>query len=143
MNLQISEEALSHIHDHAQADYPNECCGFLYGNNTQERHISLARKVTNIKEGDKRRRFEIAPLDYLAAENYAIDNELELIGIYHSHPNHPAKPSEHDRVQAVDVFSYIITSVGEDKINNTTSWRLNEGKQFDEEHINILNTINN
>jgi proteasome lid subunit RPN8/RPN11 len=143
MNLQINEQALTHIHDHALADYPNECCGFLYGENMPARQISLIRKVKNVKQGDQRRRFEISPLDYLAAENYALENNLELLGIYHSHPNHPARPSEHDRVQAVEVFSYIITSVTEDKINDTTSWRLTGDKQFKEEQLNILKTINN
>ena len=132
MNLQINKEALAHIHQHALADYPNECCGFLYCNEGKNRIIKLAKKVVNVKEGDKKRRFEIAPLDYLAAENYAIEQGLLLLGIYHSHPNHPAHPSEHDRVQAVDYFSYIITSVSAKKINNTTSWRLNNDKQFDE-----------
>ncbi len=140
MNLQISKEALGHIHQHALADYPIECCGFLFGNENGNRIITLAKKATNVKEGDKKRRFEIAPLDYLAAENYAIEQDLLLLGIYHSHPNHPARPSEHDRVQAVDYFSYIITSVTVKKINNTTSWRLNNDKQFDEELIHIINT---
>lgn len=142
MKLNIREEALIHIESHALADYPNECCGFLYGLETDERIINLAIAVVNSKEGDKRRRFEIAALDYLKAEQYAEENNIQLLGIYHSHPKHPAKPSEHDRVQAVDFFSYIITSVAEDKINATTSWRLNEQKQFIQEEINTLTTTN-
>jgi len=138
MKLKISEETLAHIENHAQAEYPNECCGFLYGVEADDRVIDHAIEAKNSKEGDKRRRFEISPLDYLKAEQYAVENDLQLLGIYHSHPNHPARPSEHDRVQAVEFFSYIITSVEEDKINTTTSWRLNEQKQFVQEEINTL-----
>lgn len=140
MKLIIREKALTHIESHAQAEYPNECCGFLYGVDTDERMIEHALEAKNSKEGDKRRSFEISPLDYLKAEKYAIENDLQLLGIYHSHPNHPAKPSEHDRVQAVEFFSYIITSVADDKINTTTSWRLNEQKQFIQEEIYTLIT---
>ncbi len=136
MKLEISKEALAHIENHALADYPNECCGFLYGVEADDRVIERAIEVVNSKAGDKRRRFEISPLEYLKAEQYAVENDIQLLGIYHSHPNHPAKPSEHDRVQAVEFFSYIITSVEEDKINTTTSWRLNEEKQFIQEEIN-------
>ena len=138
MKLKISDKTLAHIENHAQAEYPNECCGFLYGVDADDRVIDRAFEAKNSKEGDKRRRFEISPLDYLKAEQYAVENDIQLLGIYHSHPNHPAKPSEHDRVQAVEFFSYIITSVEEDKINTTTSWRLNEEKQFIQEEINTL-----
>lgn len=139
MNSQISKKALAHIHQHALMDYPNECCGFVYGTEGEYRSITLAKKVANVKQGDQTRRFEISPLDYLAAENYALENNLLLLGIYHSHPNHPARPSEHDRVQAVDYFSYIITSVSAKEINKTTSWRLNSNKQFDEEQLAMSN----
>ena len=138
MKLKISDKTLAHIENHAQAEYPNECCGFLYGVDADDRVIDRAFEAKNSKEGDKRRRFEISPLDYLKAEQYAVENDIQLLGIYHSHPNHPAKPSEHDRVQAVEFFSYIITSVAEGKINTTTSWRLNEQKHFIQEEINIL-----
>ena len=135
MNLQIESNALKHIHQHALEVYPYECCGFLYGSENPDRLILQAKSANNVKEGDQKRRFEIAPLEYLAAENYALDHNLVLLGIYHSHPNHPAYPSEHDRVQAVEYFSYIITSVSEGKIKDTTSWRLDEKKQFEEEKI--------
>ena len=143
MKLQIEAEALSIIHEHAIADFPNECCGFLFGQNSTERIITEAKPVQNSKSGDQRRRFEIAPLDYLAAENYALENELMLLGIYHSHPKHPAIPSEHDRIQAVTFFSYIITSVEENKIEDTTSWRLSDKKTFQTESIEVLHNINN
>jgi len=137
MKLEITEKAFQHIHDHAEADYPNECCGFMYGQQDDNEHrtVTLAQKVDNSKEGDQRRRFQIDPNDYRKAEEFALEQDLELLGVYHSHPNHPAKPSEHDRKQAFPFFSYVIVSVQDGKTANTNSWRLNDDAQFDEEII--------
>jgi len=124
------------LNDAVQA-FPDECCGFLFGREDQQgnRSISKIQVVINAKEGDKRRRFVIAPLDYIRAEQYAEENNLLLLGVYHSHPNHPAIPSEHDRVAAQPYFSYIIVSVLDGKIGPLRSWRLNEETQFEEETV--------
>lgn len=116
--------------------YPDECCGFLFGTEKGgDRVLTDILIVDNAKEGDKRRRFEIAPKDYLKAERFADEKGLSLLGVYHSHPNHPAVPSEHDRVAAQPYFSYVIVSVFDGKVNDVRSWRLNDGRQFEEEHI--------
>lgn len=126
------------MHQHAESDYPNECCGFLYGlADEDQRHVHIVREVENAKEGDQRRRFQINPLDYQKAEKYAIDHDLDLLGVYHSHPDHPAEPSEHDRKVAMPYFSYIIISVQDGKAATTRSWRLNKSQQFDEEPLEI------
>ena len=117
----------------AQETFPDECCGFFYGSETNsDRQIVQALPVYNSKEGDKRRRFEIAPLDYMNAETYAEENGLALLGIYHSHPGAPAIPSEQDREAAQPYFSYIILSVYEEKLDHIRSWQLNEQDQFEE-----------
>lgn len=122
--------------------FPDECCGFLYGEEDKQgnRIVREILVVNNVKEGDKRRRFEISARDYIRAEEYAFKNNLTLLGVYHSHPNHPAIPSEHDRVAAQPYFSYIIISV----VNNTEihvrSWRLNDSSQFEEELIDEKQT---
>jgi proteasome lid subunit RPN8/RPN11 len=130
------------LNDAVQA-FPDECCGFLFGEEDQHgnRSISKIQVVINAKEGDKRRRFVIAPLDYIRAEQYAEDNNLLLLGVYHSHPNHPAIPSEHDRVAAQPYFSYIIVSVLEGKIGPLRSWRLNDDTQFEEETVAVEQTV--
>jgi len=117
--------------------FPDECCGFMFGVEDEEenRLIKEILVVNNAKEGDKTRRFEISPLDYLKAEQYAIDNNLLLLGIYHSHPKHPAIPSETDRQAAQPFFSYVIISVLENNIITLRSWRLNEEEKFEEEKI--------
>ncbi len=117
--------------------FPDECCGFMFGVESEDgnRIITEILVVNNAKEGDKRRRFEIAPLDYMKAEQYAEEHNRLLLGIYHSHPNHPAIPSEHDRKAAQPYFSYVIISVLNNEIITLRSWRLNEAEQFEEEKI--------
>lgn len=122
---------------HAESGYPNEICGFFYGLEDDVRQVRFAQEVENAKEGDQSRRFQIDPLDYQKAEQYAIDHDLDLLGVYHSHPDHPAEPSEHDRKVAMPWFSYIIISVQDGEAVSTRSWQLNDERKFDEEQIDI------
>jgi proteasome lid subunit RPN8/RPN11 len=94
--------------------------------------------VDNSKAGDRTRRFEISPVDYMTAEQHAIDHDWTLLGIYHSHPKHPAIPSEQDRVAAQPYFSYVIIAVPDKTATeaiNFRSWLLNDDRQFEEEKI--------
>ena len=116
--------------------FPNECCGFMFGKEQEDvRSITSIKKVNNSKEGDKRQRFEISPTDYIQAERFADDRDLDLLGVYHSHPDHPSVPSEHDRVNAQPYFSYVILSIANGKFASVQSWRLNDEQQFEEEKI--------
>lgn len=134
--LVIEQKPLDEMFRDALQSFPDECCGFFFGKEAgEERIITDIFVVNNSKEGDKRRRFEIAPKDYLDAERSADENERQLLGVYHSHPNHPAIPSEHDRVAAQPYFSYIIISVKENEIAAIRSWQLNDFFQFEEEPI--------
>ena len=133
----IEQNSRALLVEDAVNTFPDECCGFLFGTEDEEenRTISEILVVDNAKEGDKTRRFEISPFDYLKAEQFAIDRNLSLLGIYHSHPKHPAIPSETDRKSAQPFFSYVIISVLENNIVTLRSWRLNEEEQFEEEKI--------
>ncbi len=136
MKLTITTEAKQTIIKDAEQSYPYECCGFLFGSEEGElRNISIAKEVLNTKEENKERRFEISAVDYMKAERFADDNKLTLLGVYHSHPDHPAVPSEHDLKQALPFFSYVIVSVKKSKTDNILSWRLNEKGKFTEEKI--------
>jgi proteasome lid subunit RPN8/RPN11 len=124
--------------------FPDECCGFLFGREEHDgtRLILDILVVDNAKAGDKTRRFEISPQDYLTAEAHALDHDWTLLGVYHSHPKHPAIPSEHDRKAAQPYFSYVIVSVMDiDAARDhggaidLRSWVLNEASQFEEEKI--------
>lgn len=140
IEIEITDEAFEVMIQDAENAYPEECCGFFYGQEHGNRLVTKAVPVINSKEGDKRRRFEISPKDYLKAEQYALASELKLLGVYHSHPDHPAKPSEHDLKQAVTYFSYIILSVQQGKVKDVTSWQLAEHGEFVEEPMS--NKIN-
>lgn len=136
MAIFIHPEAEATMREHAQSDFPNECVGFVYGEDTPEgRVIHEARPIINAKEGDQRRRFEVSPIDYMKAEQYALKNNQTLLGVYHSHPQHPAIPSEHDLLQALPFFSYIILSVMNGKTDHVRSWILNDNGAFTEENI--------
>lgn len=122
--------------DDAKTAFPDECCGFMYGIQEGDvRNITIALPINNAATENRKRRFVISPKDYLKGEQYAIENNVDLLGIYHSHPNHPAIPSEHDRVAAQPFFSYVIISVNEDGVKNVRSWLLNEDSQFEEEQL--------
>lgn len=137
MSLILDNKVVNNIASHAETEYPNECCGFFFGDEVKDRKVIFSYEVNNAKEGDKRRRFEISTDDYRKAEKFALEQELDLLGVYHSHPDHPAEPSEHDRSVALPYFSYIIVSVRDGEKKEIRSWRLNEEKQFEEEMIEI------
>ena len=142
--IQITEDTIRRMNVHAVKTFPNECCGFFFGSATENgKLIDHSFEVNNSKEGDQRRRFEIAPEDYMQGEAYSEQNNILFAGIYHSHPGHPAVPSEHDRKQAVPFFSYIILSVTDTEVIDITSWMLNDQGNFKEEEINILKTKTN
>lgn len=136
----LENEAQQTIVQDAISAYPDECCGFLLGREDENgrRIITQALVVNNAKEGDKRRRFVIAPHDYLQAENFAETQNLIILGVYHSHPDHPAIPSEHDRAAAQPFFSYLIISVNDRQPGFIRSWRLNDDGHFEEENNHLL-----
>ena len=137
--ININHEASATMIADAINTFPNECCGFFYGIETpNERIVTVAQPVINSKEGDQRRRFEISPFDYMKAEQFALQNDLLLLGVYHSHPNHPSIASVHDLAKAMPYFSYVIISVINGKLNTVQSWRLREDvREFREEEVYI------
>lgn len=133
----LDREADKTMREHAVRSFPDECCGFMYGWDVDDnRYISMAVPVENSKEGDQRRRFEISPFDYMKAEAFALKNNISLLGVYHSHPQHPAIASEHDLKSAMPFFSYVIYSVLDGKIDDVRSWQLNDANEkFIEEMV--------
>lgn len=143
--ITVEQTAEKTMNDDAVSAYPDECCGFMFGveDAAGSRIITQALPIHNAAVENRKRRFVISPKDYMKGEQYAIENEVQLLGIYHSHPNHPAIPSEHDRVAAQPFFSYVIISVRDGKVDHTRSWLLNDNFQFDEEeYSNQLTNTN-
>jgi proteasome lid subunit RPN8/RPN11 len=112
---------LDAIQAHGRDAYPHECCGALLG---RDGVVQEAWPLPNTTEEGPRRRFLVRPQDYRSAEARASEQGLELIGFYHSHPDHPARPSQYDLDHAWPVFSYVIISVAEGRPGDITSWRL-------------------
>jgi proteasome lid subunit RPN8/RPN11 len=96
------------IRAHGQATYPHECCGALLGRDNQ---VSDILALPNTTEEGPRRRFLVRPSDYREAERRASELGAELLGFYHSHPDHPARPSQYDLDHAWPTFAYIIVAV--------------------------------
>lgn len=136
--LHIDEEILAQIYAHGEEAYPEEGAGFLLGYDEEEqRHVAQIFITENAREDDARHnRYLVSPKEYLQAEIAAELMGLSLIGVFHSHPDHPNRPSEFDREWAQPFFSYIITSVNEGKAIESRSWRLAEDRsKFEEEEI--------
>lgn len=136
MKLKIKPEALQQMSEHAEATYPNECCGFFFGSESGDaRHVLSVMPVKNSNHDNPERRFNIRSEDYREAEQFADNHKLDLLGVYHSHPDHPAIASEHDRSVALPWFSYLIFSVMDGKTADVKSWRLTEERIFNEEEV--------
>jgi proteasome lid subunit RPN8/RPN11 len=123
------------IRTHGREAFPHECCGALLG---RDGVVQQAHALPNTTEEGPRRRFLVRPDDYRVAEQQAGAAGLDLLGFYHSHPDHPARPSQFDLDHAWPSFSYVIVSVmsGEDRL--LTSWRLKDDRSvFDEESVEV------
>lgn len=126
------------IEDHAIESLPEEGCGFLLGSATEPRRVVEAHRAKNTAAVDRARRYVIDPLELLHADRDAQTKNLELIGIYHSHPNHPAEPSEFDRSHAASWYTYVIVSVRDRQPREMTAWKFEEsGQSFEREEIVI------
>lgn len=121
--LTIERRALDDIRTHGEQTYPHECCGALFGR-ADAAHVLQVLALPNSTEEGPRRRFLIRPQDYMASERQARDQGLDLLGFYHSHPDHPARPSETDLARAWPNLHYIILSVLEGKADVMRSWAL-------------------
>jgi len=139
--LQLTDDLLAQIHAHGEQAYPEEGAGFLLGaySDNGTRAVRAIFPLANSREDEARHnRYLITPQDYLRAELAADRLGLSLIGVFHSHPDHPNRPSEFDREWAQPFFSYVITSVQSGKAVESRSWRLIEDRtKFEEEEINI------
>jgi proteasome lid subunit RPN8/RPN11 len=121
------------IRAHGVETYPNECCGALIG---RDGVVSHAVALSNVTEEGPRRRFRVSDRDYLQCEKRAKELGGDLLGFYHSHPDHPARPSQYDLDHALPFFSYIIVSVQQGVSQDMTSWRLRDDRSaFDPEDL--------
>ena len=128
--LALDADAEQEIRRHGTETYPNECCGALIADG--DRIVEAFRLPNTTAEGP-RRRFMIGPQDYRLAEARASERQGTLAGFYHSHPDHPARPSATDLAQAWPNLTYIIVAVREGTPEDLKSWRLLEDRSGFEE----------
>lgn len=139
--LLISAEHLDVIARHGAAAYPEECCGVLIGRLAGADPESLTSveqmlSVDNERADSRHNRYVITPETVLAAQKQARAAGLDIVGYYHSHPDHPARPSEFDREHAWPGISYLIVAVQQGNAEVARSWRLSDDRErFDEEAI--------
>ncbi len=138
--VRIEEDVLDAIRRHAAETYPDECCGALIGDESVQSVKSVVPLVNATEEGP-RRRFLVRPADYRAAEARARASGAQLLGFYHSHPDHPARPSEYDLDHAWPNLSYVIVAVEHGRPGAVASWRLRGDRTtFDEEGLEETRT---
>ena len=150
LEVGISAELAEKIREHGVETYPYECCGAMLGRDlglaenavSEKKSLSLSREVlslfplVNRRDDSPRNRFSVTAEDVKDAEKTARAQGLEVIGWYHSHPDHPARPSDYDRDHAWPWYSYIIVSVQSGVPQDMTSWRLEDDRSgFLEEKI--------
>lgn len=138
--LWISQELTDRIGKHGAETYPHECCGALLGTDSSDgaRQVRELFPLVNRRDDSPRNRFSVTAEDVRDAEKAAQAAGLEVVGWYHSHPDHPAQPSQYDRDHAWPWYSYIIVSVQNGSPQDITSWRLNDDRAaFTEEEISV------
>jgi proteasome lid subunit RPN8/RPN11 len=138
-SLSLSPRHLEAICRHGEATYPEECCGFLLGTTAGgETAVERTVPVENERPDSRHNRFVIQPETVLAAHKEARTLGLDVVGYYHSHPDHPARPSEFDREHAWPGLSYLIVAVANGEAQDARSWRLSDDRErFEEEEVDV------
>jgi proteasome lid subunit RPN8/RPN11 len=140
MSIVIPPEQLALIYANGEKAYPEEGAGFLFGYDGETRKVLAVYNLPNIREDHARHnRFLISPEDYLKGELEAEALHLDIIGVFHSHPDSSNVASGYDQEWAQPFFSYVITSIYGGKATGSRSWRLTDDRsQFLEETIKNL-----
>jgi proteasome lid subunit RPN8/RPN11 len=123
--LSLTDAVARAIDQHGVEIYPHECCGALVG---RDGRVVATVSLPNTTEEGPRRRFLVRPSDYGLAERRAAELGGELLGFYHSHPDHPAIPSQYDLDHAWPTFAYVITSIVDGAVRDTTVWWLKDDR---------------
>jgi proteasome lid subunit RPN8/RPN11 len=136
--IKIPASLLREIYDHTEASYPNECCGLMIGTTDKDQNhtVHAFRICKNLNKERAKDRYNMDPLDQLRVQKEFANSPWEMIGIYHSHPDHPSRPSQTDTDAAHVGYSYVIISVQTGTVASAQSWVLNEAeKKFYEEPL--------
>ena len=141
--LTITEHEYEAIRRHGEETYPHECCGVLLGHSDDEgRAVTKTVRCGNTRSDSPHNRYHISPQELVRVQRQAREQDLEIVGFYHSHPDHPAQWSQTDLAEAHWIgCSYVITSVerGQAKITNSflLAGDIEENKHFEDERIGV------
>jgi proteasome lid subunit RPN8/RPN11 len=138
--MTTTDDVLASIRRHGAQAYPEEGCGFLLGTMEEgENQVVDTEPVANRRTDNRERRYEITPDDYRAADRVAQDRGLDVVGFYHSHPDHPAEPSDTDLEEAAfPGYTYVIISVHGGTPHEITAWTLAADRsEFRPEDISV------
>ena len=139
--IKIPSSILREIYDHMEASYPHECCGLMVGTSESgDRVVHAARRCRNLNTDRAHDRYDMDPMCWLKTEREFEGTAWGIVGIYHSHPDHPSRASQTDTDDALGAgmfgYSYVIVSVQKGTVASAQSWVLNEGeKKFYEEPL--------
>lgn len=138
MTLTIPRAELARLHAHAQEGFPHEVVGILAGTRA-DNTVTRVAVLVNERADSAHNRYTVSGLVLQRAEQKLVDEGLEIVGYYHSHPDHPAQYSDFDRDHAWPNMSYVIVSVLSGVASNTLSWRLREDRTaMDPESITVV-----
>jgi len=136
-----TQDVLDQIREHGADAYPEEGCGFLLGTVTEDgqNRVTAIRRAANRQSEWRTRRYQLTADDYREADAAAQEQGLDVVGIYHSHPDHPARPSETDLEEATfPGYTYVIVSVQDGTPDALTAWSLAPDRsEFREEDITV------
>ncbi len=130
--LELPENLLEELRLHAREGYPSEVCGLLLGLDGEVRRITATRRATNLRAATTRDRYEINPQDIVDGDREARERDLVIVGFYHSHPDHPAAPSQYDTERAWPWYSYVILATSAKGNGTATAWRRKETGMVEE-----------
>jgi proteasome lid subunit RPN8/RPN11 len=121
--IRIEPDAWAAMVSHAQQAYPNECCGAMIGSiDGDAKAVRVAMPLENAFEGAQAARYELRPEDLLAADKAARERSMDLIGIYHSHPDCDAYFSKTDLQNSCPWYSFVVLSVQKGEFHHANSW---------------------
>ena len=136
MVVKIKRSAYDGMIKHAEAGFPHEICGVLLGSDGR---ITNFRECRNLNTERAHDRYELDPVSFKEADEWARKEGLEILGIYHSHPDHPSIASETDRVNAWPEWVYLIFSINSGKYNDARAWILEDfDSRFNEAPIEVF-----
>jgi proteasome lid subunit RPN8/RPN11 len=136
--MRLAPALMAAVREHAEQGYPDETCGIFVGRPGKAPEALEFHPVPNVVAERAHDRYLIDPLTQLRIEKAALSRGLEIVGFYHSHPDHPARPSQFDTEHGWPLWTYVVVSVERGKLTQATAWQLNEdARRFEEVPLDL------